>query len=60
MPLPQDPYILLSYLNTQLRDKYSSLSTLCEDLDVDQNAIAAKMQTVNYHYDAARNQFVHN
>ena len=24
--LPQDPYILLSYVNTKLRDEYASLS----------------------------------
>ena len=31
--LPQDPYILLSVINTKLRDAYSSLSALCEGLD---------------------------
>ena len=31
--LPQDPYILLSVINTKLRDGYSSLSALCEGLD---------------------------
>lgn len=32
--LPQDPYILLSYVNTKLRDEYASLSALCSGLDV--------------------------
>ena len=32
--LPQDPNILLSYINTKLRDQYPSLEALCEDLDV--------------------------
>ncbi len=30
--LPQDPVILLSYINTRLRDSYSSLEALCDDL----------------------------
>lgn len=60
MALPKDPYILLSYLNTQLRDKYASLAALCDDLEEDQAALEAIMQTVQYHYDANRNQFIHN
>ena len=58
MALPKDPYILLSYLNTQLRDKYVSLAALCDDLEEDQSALEAIMQTV--HYDVNRNQFIHN
>ena len=42
MSIPQDPYILLSYLNTQLRDKYASLTALCEDLDESQTALEEK------------------
>lgn len=49
MALPKDPYILLSYLNTQLRDKYASLAALCDDLEEDQAALEAIMQTVQYH-----------
>ena len=45
MALPKDPYILLSYLNTQLRDKYASLAALCDDLEEDQAALEAIMQT---------------
>ena len=29
--IPNDPVMLLSYVNTQLRDYYSSLDALCED-----------------------------
>ncbi|MDO4155570.1 MAG: DUF4250 domain-containing protein [Oscillospiraceae bacterium] len=59
MSIPQDPYILLSYLNTQLRDKYASLAALCEDLDESQTALEEKMKTVQYYYDPIRNQFIH-
>ena len=33
--LPQDPMILLSYLNTKLRDDYDSLAALCEDMELE-------------------------
>lgn len=58
MALPNDPYILFSYLNTQLRDRYASLSALCDDLHVDQTALEETMQKIGYHYDAERNQFL--
>ena len=33
--IPQDPIILLSFINTRLRDQYASLDALCDDLDID-------------------------
>ena len=33
--LPQDPMILLSYLNTKLRDFSPTLDALCDDLQID-------------------------
>lgn len=56
--LPNDPMILLSYVNMKLRDSYSSLDSLCEDLDVDRQALCEKLRAVNYIYQAERNQFV--
>ena len=32
--LPADPVILLSVVNTKLRDYYDTLNALCEDMDV--------------------------
>ena len=37
--LPNDPCILLSYVNTKLRDQYPSLAALCDDLEADQAAL---------------------
>ena len=34
--LPKDPAILLSFVNTKLRDEFSSLAELCTALDADQ------------------------
>ncbi len=56
--LPKDPVILLSYVNTMLRDEYPSLRELCASLDADQAALEAALAGINYHYDPQKNQFV--
>ena len=56
--IPKDPVMLLSFVNLKLRDFYSSLDALCEDLDVDEQEIIEKFASIDYHYDAERNQFV--
>ena len=56
--LPQDPIILLSYVNTKLRDQYSSLDELCDDLDADRDELVRKLEGVNYAYSPERNQFI--
>ena len=53
--LPKDPVILLSYLNTKLRDEYSSLAELCTALDADE---AAVQETLDYRYSPEQNQFI--
>lgn len=58
MNIPTDPVILLSYINTKLRDYYSSLDAFCEDTGCDKLDITAKLSAINYIYDEARNQFV--
>jgi hypothetical protein len=58
MSLPQDPMILLSYVNTQLRDNYPSLDDFCQALDVSREDLEKKLAAIDYEYDAARNAFV--
>ncbi len=58
MSLPNDPIILLSYINTQLRDNYSSLDDLCKSLGVNSEEIKNKLSSVNYEYDSNLNKFV--
>ena len=55
--LPQDPCILLSVINTKLRDGYSSLSALCEGLDADEKELVETLSGAGYAYDPAANQF---
>ncbi|HIT42700.1 MAG TPA: DUF4250 domain-containing protein [Candidatus Caccovicinus merdipullorum] len=56
--IPKDPVMLLSYVNTQLRDHYSSLDDLCRSLDLDPQQIISSLAAIQYQYDADRNQFV--
>lgn len=56
--IPKDPAMLLSFLNMKLRDTYSSLDQLCEDLDVDRGDLEDKMARIDYAYDAVKNQFI--
>ncbi len=56
--IPKDPVMLLSFVNLKLRDFYSSLDALCDDLDVDKKDIVDKLSAIDYHYDEQRNQFV--
>lgn len=57
MNLPQDPVMLLSFVNMYLRDQYSSLSDLCDAFDVPEDEITQKLAALNYAYDADTNQF---
>ena len=58
MPLPQDPMILLSYVNTKLRDEFTSLRELCLTLGVDEEDLCRRMKQIDYEYDSALNRFV--
>ncbi|MBR0040516.1 MAG: DUF4250 domain-containing protein [Oscillospiraceae bacterium] len=55
--IPNDPMILLSWLNTKLRDEYGSLAALCEDQELDEEELKAKLAAIGFSYDAERNRF---
>lgn len=55
--LPSDPFMLLSVVNTKLRDEYSSLESLCDGLDEDINEIKEKLKAAGYSYNEELNQF---
>lgn len=55
--LPKDPIILFSYVNTKLRDKYSSLEELCASEDVDKETLLETLEAVGFTYQPATNQF---
>ena len=57
MMIPQDPFILLSWLNMKLRDEYSPLNELCSALGLDQQLLEDKMKSAGFVYDPVANQF---
>ena len=58
MTLPKDPIILLSFINTKLRDYNSSLDDLCKENGLSMEIIKERLSVIDYHYDEVRNQFV--
>ncbi len=56
--LPKDCVMLLSYINTKLRDEYPSLTCLCKALNVNENEIKEKLNSIGYTYNAGLNKFV--
>lgn len=58
MEMPSNPYILLSVINTKLRDDYSSLKTLCEEEDLNEEEIISLLKSIDYTYDEKLNKFV--
>lgn len=56
--IPNDPVMLLSFVNMKLRDYYGSLSVLCEDMELDPQALQAKLAAIDYRYDEEKNRFV--
>ena len=56
--LPHDPVMLLSFVNTQLRDRDASLDALCDREDADKQALCAALAEIGYEYNAEQNQFV--
>ena len=58
MNIPNDPAILLSYINTKLMDYYPSLDALCKDMELDKEQIVKKLDMIGYKYKPERNQFV--
>lgn len=58
MNIPQDPVILLSYVNTKLRDDFSSLDDLCQTYGIQKDDLCKKLESIDYEYDTATNQFI--
>ena len=56
--IPKDPAILLSFVNTKLRDEYPGLSELCAALDADETEIRNILAALDYRYDPDKNRFV--
>lgn len=57
MELPNDPMMLLSVINTKLRDKYSSLDALCDDLHINRDDLICRLSAAGFEYNPSANKF---
>ena len=57
MEIPNDPVILLSFINMKLRDYYRSLDALCEDMNIEREELVTRLRTAGYEYNEQQNRF---
>lgn len=55
--LPNDPVMLMSVINTKLRDSYPDIEALCDDMDVSCDEITEKLKAAGFIYDRELNKF---
>ena len=48
--IPSDPFMLMSYVNQQLRDNYDSLDEFCKSIDIDKNELLQKLNAAGFEY----------
>lgn len=58
MTLPKDPVMMLSVVNTELRDRFPTLERLAAAHMTEEQEIKAKLEQIGYQYDAEQNRFV--
>lgn len=56
--MPKDPVMLLSFVNTQLRDNYENLDELCGSMDTNKSDVISALAEIDYYYDSALNKFI--
>lgn len=56
--IPKDPFMLLSWINMQLRDYYPNLEELCSSLDLDRKSLESTLDGIDFQYDPDSNSFV--
>lgn len=55
--IPSDPFMLMSYVNQQLRDNYDSLNEFCKSMDIDKNELLQKLNATGFEYNPDTNKF---
>ena len=56
--IPNNPMMLLSFINTKMRDENMNLEDMCYDLEVPKVYVEDKLRMVGYVYNEAVNRFV--
>ena len=54
---PKDPIMLMSWANMKLRDYYSSLDQLCDDLEIDRKELEKTLESAGFTYNETQNKF---
>lgn len=57
MTIPNDVFILFSFLNTQLRDSGMTFADFCAENDLDADMLNEKLETAGFRYDEAQRRF---
>lgn len=57
MNLPEDPIMLFSAVNMKLRDQYTSLDALCDDMQINKNELIEKLNQSGFEYNQTQNKF---
>lgn len=55
--IPQDPMMLLSFVNMKLRDEFSSLDELCAALGIEREWLTERLATAGFEYSEENNKF---
>lgn len=55
--LPQDPAMLLSYVNTRLRDDFDSLDDMCLALGISREELTARLADAGFEYSPENKRF---
>ena len=55
--LPRDPFMLMSLINMKLRDYYSSLDALCEDMNIEKEVLTTTLGSIGMEYNPDTNKF---
>ena len=56
--LPKDPMMLLSFVNTRMRDENINLTELCEQFGTDREAVESTLKQIGYYYDEELRKFI--
>lgn len=55
--MPKDPFMLLSWVNMKLRDRYDSVESLCDDLGIDPGELDKSLKGAGFEYVPQINQY---
>ncbi|EGL37268.1 DUF4250 domain-containing protein [Oribacterium sp. oral taxon 108] len=57
MSLPKDPMILLSFVNTKLRDEFTDLEEFCKEENISIESLKEQLESIGFQYNETIRQF---